>query len=325
MRTAGEVVGWDDERLIELFGSVDNAGRWGPDDEIGTLNYITPEKRREGAGLVKKGLTVSLALPLCGGTSEILEIEHRMLYGPGEAADESPGSAGDYLGLEIHQRGLTHLDCLSHMAGYDGRAYNARRFDEVVTDRGPTHGSIYAQREGIVTRGVLLDVAAALGLDWLEPSQEISVPQLEAAERFGGARVTSGDVLVLRTGAEARESVAGLSVLGAGPGTECIPWMHEREVAVYTGDAPERITLEGARILGRVEAPAEEVAPSSRFPLPLHQICIPAMGLVLLDHCRVEQLAQTCRELGRYEFLFVAAPLPLEGGTGSPVNPLAVF
>ncbi len=131
--------------------------------------------------------------------------------------------------------------------------------------------------------------------------------------------------MVLRTGAEARESSLGLSVLGSGPGPECIEWMHDREVAVYTGDAPERITLEGARILGRTETSAEEGGPSSRFPLPLHQIGIPAMGLVLLDHCCVEQLASKCRGLGRYEFLFVAAPLPLEGGTGSPVNPLAVF
>ena len=324
MNRAGDA-GWDDDRFIDLYTSVDNVGRWGLDDEIGTLNYITPDKRREGAGLVTTGLTVSLALPLGGEPSAALEIEHRMLYGPGGETDETPRSAGDYLGLEIHQRGLTHLDCLSHMAGYDGQAYNGRRFNEVVTDRGPTHGSIQALREGVFTRGVLLDVAAAQGVGWLEPSHEISVSDLEVAERFGGARVTSGDAMVLRTGAEARESSLGLSVLGSGPGPECIEWMHDREVAVYTGDAPERITLEGARILGRTETSAEEGGPSSRFPLPLHQIGIPAMGLVLLDHCCVEQLASTCRGLGRYEFLFVAAPLPLEGGTGSPVNPLAVF
>lgn len=312
---------WNDDELIELFARVNNAGRWGADDELGTLNHISPGKRRQAARLAETGLVISLARPIAprATPSEPVQVDHRML------SDEI--SAEDYLGLPLHQQRLTHLDCVSHLSSYDGRVYNARRFQDVVTDTGVTHGSIYAQRGGIVSRGVLADVPAALGLDWLEPDHRISAGDLEATERHGDVTVSSGDVLVLRGGVEAREAALGRSVLAPGLGPDAIEWLHERSVAVYAGDMPERVTPLAARILalpGAEDEPAD-AEPMTRFPLPLHQIGIPAMGLVLLDFCRVEALAQTCRELGRHEFLFVAAPLALVGGTSSPVNPLAVF
>lgn len=313
---------WSDEELIRLSERVSNAGRWGADDEVGTLNYISPAKRREAARLVQTGRALSLAHP-------VSPIEHHMLYGhEPRPSSVAPPSAGDYVGIEVHQSTMTHLDGLSHVAGHGGRVYNGRLFDEVVTTAGPNYGSIYAQREGIVSRGVLLDVAASLGIDWLEPTHQIIAAELDAAERYGRVRVSRGDVLVLRAGNEARIATRGPYPLAAGPGPDCIEWMHRREVAVYTGDAPELITPLGARILGRVEEDAESDPgdePLTLFPLPMHQIGLASMGLVLLDHCRVEELAETCRHLGRYEFLFVAAPLPLPRATGSPVNPLAVF
>lgn len=313
---------WSEEELIQLSHRVNNAGRWGSDDQIGTLNYISPAKRRDAARLVETGQTLSLAHPLA-------PIEHRMLYGHRpRPSSHVPASAGEYIGLDVHRAALTHLDGLSHVAGHDGRVYNGRRFDDVVTAAGLSHGSIYAQREGIVSRGVLLDVAGALGVDWLEPTHTITAPQLEAAERHGSIRVSRGDVLVLRAGNEACQSAMGPHPLAAGPGPDCIEWMYGREVAVYTGDAPEQITPVAARILGWVPehadlGPGDEAA--TLFPLPMHQIGLAQMGLVLLDHCEVEELAEMCRRLGRYEFLFVAAPLPLRHGTGSPVNPLAIF
>jgi len=322
---------WSDDELVQLYARVNNAGRWGPDDELGTLNFITPEKRREAATLVRMGETLSLAQPLSSAQTadQPGQVEYRMLYGhmPGQAAAVL-ASAGEYIGLAVHQPAVTHLDCISHVAGYDGRVYNDRRFGDVVTSAGISHGSIYAQRRGIFTRGVLLDVAAAIGVDFLEPAHRISVAELEAAERYGGVDVSSGDVLVLRAGNEARDLAMGPHPLSPGPGPDCIAWMHEREIAVYTGDAPEYVTPAAARVLGRAPADAGAAmsdAAHTRFPLLLHQVGLAAMGLVLLDHCRVEELAQHCRRLGRYEFLFVVAPLPLPSGTGSPVNPLAVF
>ncbi len=322
--------GSSDEELTELFEHVSNEGRWGPDDELGTLNFITPDKRRAAAALVQAGETVSLAHPLLARATPTRprQVDHRMLYW--NAPDNplgAPASAGDRLSLDVHQHGVTHLDCVSHIGSRDGRVYNGRAFDEVAADDGLRHGSVYAQRDGIVSRGVLLDVAAALGVDWLEPQHRISASDFQAAERHGGVRVERGDVLVVRAGVEAREASHGPSPLAPGPAPDAIGWLYEREVAVYAGDAPEQLSEAGARILGLL--PAEQNGPDSRattgFPLPLHQIGIPAMGLVLLDYCRVEELAERCRQLGRYEFLFIAAPLVIPGGTGSPVNPIAVF
>lgn len=318
---------WSDDDLAALFDRVDNAGRWGSDDELGTLNFITPAKRVEAAALVELGEVLSLAVPIAARPRPAgpAAVDHQLFYGNDpDNPVHMPPHAGDFLGLDLHQHGLTHLDCVSHMGSHDGRVYNGRRFEDVAQPDGLTHGSIFAQRGGIVSRGVLLDIAAGLGRDWLEPTHAFSAADLEAAERHGNVTVESGDVLVIRAGVEAREAVHGPSALGPGPAPDAIEWIHRREVAVYAGDAPEHLTETGARILGLL-SPAEPAANPTRFPIRLHQIGIPAMGLVLLDYCRVEELARRCNELRRYEFLFAAAPLALPGGTGSPVNPLAIL
>lgn len=314
---------WTDAELVALFERVDNAGRWGAEDELGTLNYITPEKRRAAAALVREGESLSLALPLRPPQVDHTPFYHHDPDNPLHA----PASAGERLSLEVHQHKLTHLDSVSHIGSHAGCVYNDRPFDDVATVRGVAHGSIFAQRDGIVSRGVLLDLASALGVDWLEPTHEIRVADALAAEELAQTRVESGDVLVIRSGADARAAAEGATPFSPGPSPELIEWLHAREVAVYAGDSPERIGVAGSRILGLLPSDAPEAAEpvTTRFPLPLHQIGIPAMGLVLLDYCAVEELARRCRELRRYEFLFVAAPLALEGGTGSPVNPLAVF
>lgn len=306
--------------LVELAARISNAGRWGPDDELGTLNHISPEKRVQAAALVRTGLVVSLAHPLLPAR----HLERQMQYNrTPDPVTGTPPFAGDHIALEVHQQGVTHLDCVSHIGSRDGRTYNGRPFADVARDEGLTFGSIEAQRGGIVSRGVLLDVAAAAGVEWLDPAHEIVPADLEAAERHAGIRVSSGDVVVVRTGVDALEAALGPDPLAAGPGAAAAGWLHEREVAVWTGDAPEHITAAGARILGRL--PAGDAGEVNAFPLPFHQLAIPAMGLVLLDHARVEELAGVCATMARWEFLFFAAPLVIPGGTGSPVNPLAVF
>lgn len=317
---------WSDDELWALSARVSNAGRWGAADELGTLNHITSATSRDAAGLALTGTVISLARPITPQSvpSQPGEVEHRIL--PGDM------SADDFLGLPMHQQGLTHLDCVSHVADPDGMVYNERQLRDVLTPTGLTHGSIFAQRGGIVSRGVLLDVPDCLDLEWLEPGQEVFAADLETAERHGNIQVRSGDVAVVRGGVEARETALGPNVFSPGLAPDAIEWLHDREVAVYAGDMPDRVSPLAARLLGLTAPCGEDLGdarddsePPTRFPLPLHQIGISAMGLVLLDFCRVEGLARTCRELGRYEFLFVAAPLPVEGGTGSPVNPLAIF
>lgn len=321
---------WSDDELDALSIRVSNTGRWGPDDEFGTLNYLSATKTRDALGLATSGTVLSLAWPITPHATprQPGEVDHRMF--------PSPMSADDYLGLPMHQQGLTHLDCVSHVAAPDGMVYNGRRLRDVVTPAGLTHGSVFAQRGGIVTRGVLLDVPASLGLDWLEPGQEIRAEELDAAARHAQVEVSAGDVAVVRGGAAAREEALGRNVFAPGLGPDAIEWLHDHEVAVYTGDMPDRVTPLAARILGLVDdddddSPHESGesngsdGPPTRYPLPLHQIGIAAMGLVLLDFCRVEELSRVCRELRRYEFLFIAAPLAIVGGTASPVNPLAIF
>lgn len=306
-----------DEELLALYERVDNAGRWGRDDELGTLNFITPAKRQEASQLVVEGVTISLALPMRARSERNgAHVEHTML--------QTIGSADDEVKFVVHQEGFTHIDCPSHIASHHGRAYNHRRFQDAVTTEGVQMGSVRAQSRGIFSRGVLLDLPEALGVERLDAGEAIMPEHLECAEAHAEVCVTTGDVLVLRTGVQ-RDPPR--TVLRPGPGAECIEWLCDRQVAVYTGDSPERITPEGARILGLLpEGSGDSVAsPTSKFPLPFHQIAIPAMGLTLIDFCAVEELAHACEERGRYEFLFVAAPLPIEGGTGSPVNPLAVF
>lgn len=313
---------WTDDELIALYARVNNAGRWGPDDELGTLNHITPEKRAAAAALVRVGRTVSLALPLAPGAGAKVGafLDHTMQYGRSPLAT----SAGDHISLDVHQPAATHLDCVSHLAGYDGRVYNDRRFDDVAQPAGLTHGSVFVQRCGIFTRGVLLDLAATQEVAHLQPAHAITAVELDAAERHAGVRVSTGDALILRVGAELLDA-QGRSGLRPGPGPDAVEWMHQREIAMYGGDAADHIGQLAASLFGRERPPEEPEEPPTRVPLPVHQIGIPAMGLVLLDQCAVEELAATCAELRRYEFLFVAAPLPIPGGTGSPVNPLAVF
>ncbi|MBA2701191.1 MAG: cyclase family protein [Candidatus Limnocylindrales bacterium] len=320
-----------DGDLLALAARISNAGRWGPDDELGTLNHISPGKRVEAASLVRTGLTVSLARPLIADASPTarVELDRRLMANP--RPDERTGLppfAAEYIGLETHQQGVTHLDAVGHVGSADGRAYGGRPFGDSLDPDGLRSGSVFAQRTGIFTRGVLLDLPAALGIEWLDATHEITPDDLEAAERSAGLRVGRGDAIVVRAGIEARELASGPSALAPGPGADAAGWMHEREIALYSGDAPEHITAAGARILGRAGSGDDgdpSPAATTRFPLVFHQLALASMGLVLLDHARVEPLALVCRDLGRYEFLFVAAPLALPGGTGSPVNPLAIF
>lgn len=297
----------DELQVLELLERCSNAGRWGPDDDLGTLNYITPAKRVEAASLVRVGKSVSLGRDLSRAQSRAnpTPVVLRMLF----FRRRDPTFHLDSVELVSHGYSVTHLDAFGH-ADFEGTMYNGRRADECVTADGLTFGSIHALRDGIFTRGVLLDVARARGVDWLEPEEGILPADLERAERFGGATAGSGDAILVRIGLAAREAARGEEDPShrAGLMPECIPWLHDRQVAVYGGDCIERIPL-----------------PYARIPLPLHTVGLVAMGLVFLDNPTMEELSAVAASVGRYEFLLACAPLRLAGGTASPVNPVAVF
>jgi kynurenine formamidase len=297
----------NEEEIVKLFDKLSNKGRWGDNDERGTLNYITPEKRKQAAALVQRGEALSIARPL--STQQTRNNPRPVVHIMGYERHSEPISALDFIGIWAHGFTTTHLDAIAHVY-WQGQIYNGRKAEDVVTQQGLTFGSLYAQRNGIFTRGVLLDLARARGVEWLPPWELIMPEDLEKAEQYGHVQVESGDAIFLRVGVEARELVEGPEDIGmrAGVGPEVVEWLHEREVAVYSGDCVDYIPY-----------------PSKRVPLPLHQLGLVALGLVLLDIPTVEELARTCKELDRYEFLLTCAPLALPGATGSAVNPIVVF
>jgi kynurenine formamidase len=222
---------------------------------------------------------------------------------------DAPTSSLDSIEIASHGFSTTHLDALGHVY-FEGRIYNGRKASDVVRREGLAAASIHGYRVGIFTRGTLLDVAGARGADWLEPDQGVWPDDLELAEHMAGVTVSSGDAIFVRVGLSAREKAQGKEdpSVRAGLTAECVSWIHQREVAVFSGDCIERLPQ-----------------PYSRVTMPLHMIGLSAMGLAILDATELEELRLVCRELKRYEFLLSCAPLRLRGGTGSPVNPIALF
>ncbi|WP_053202537.1 cyclase family protein [Jiangella muralis] len=296
----------EDDRLMQLFAACSNAGRWGDDDELGTLNFITPAVRRAALDEVRLGESVSIGLDLdvhasSKNTDPLVHVV--------DPYERDPLAARDRIEIAAHGFTVTHLDAVAHVF-WEGAAYNGRSAREILGERGLRYGSVHAARDGIVTRGVLLDVAAARGVPWLQPGDWVSVADLEAAESLAGARVTSGDAVFAHVGLGRREREQGPEdpSLRAGLDADCLAWLHEREVAVWSGDCVERLPY-----------------PSTVMPLPLHQIGLAAMGLCLLDCPDMDALVAACEAHRRATFALVIAPLRIPGGTGSPVNPLALF
>ena len=311
-----------EDEVLAWFDTLSNWGRWGDDDELGTLNLVSAEKRRAAAALVREGVTVSCAWDIDPrpAIDQFVGAPQRFMLGTGEGLSDPDrpggpvrgGGALEYIGLVYHGYSVTHVDGLSHIF-WDNKMYNGKPAARVSVALGATTHGITALRDGVVTRGVLLDAAAVKGKDWLEPGEPVFPDDLDAAERAQGASVGEGDVLMLRTGYARKKRQQGpddvRAVGRAGYHAACLPWLRDRGIAMIASDT------------------AQDVSPSgySFSTHPIHSIGIVAMGLWLIDNCQLEDLVDTCRRLGRWEFQFALAPLRVLGGTGSPVNPLAVF
>jgi kynurenine formamidase len=295
-----------DAELEAMFRRCSNAGKWGPDDELGTLNYITPARRVAAAALVKTGEVVSVGRDLVTRQSKTNSqpVVHMMTF-----SDANSPSCGDYFTIAPHGMVVTHMDALCHFSWKD-QLYNGRKRSETLTASGARWGSIYAQRQGIFTRGVLLDVAAARGVTWYQPDEYVTVADFEAAEKRQGVRVGPGDAIFVRTGMERMEAELGEQDIypRAGMHAECVEWMHNRQVSVYGGDCIEKLPY-----------------PSESFTSAVHMIVLASMGLPILDWPSLTELASTCERLKRWDYLLTTAPLRLRGGTASPVNPLCLF
>src|SRR5207249_8971103 len=248
---------------------LNNWGRWGKDDEIGTMNFITPAKRKQAAALVKEGFSVSLAADV--DTEKAIDnpnpYEHAML-----------GLGTDRIGVAFHGIAHTHLDSLAHI-NYDGKFYNGYtpQQDVVMKDVGHAKNSIHNLKNGIFTRGILLDIPRLKGVPYLEPGTPIYVEDLEAWEKKAGVKVSAGDAVLIRTGRWARRAKVGPWAVGqnaAGLHASVAPWFKARGVALVGSDAAEDVTP------SRVEGVA----------LPIHTLFITAMGINLLDNQDLEAL-----------------------------------
>ena len=309
-----------EEEVLGYFDSLCNWGRWGEEDQLGTLNLLSPEKTRRALSLVREGVTVSCARTVEFAPSPEAPIPpvHFMLEsGEGWATGDKltnrvSQGATDFFGMAFHGYIITHVDSLSHFF-WRGKMYNGRPAHLVSTALGATAESIDIARAGIVTRGVLVDAPLVRGVEWLERGEGVMPEDILAAEERFGFRIEEGDVLLVRTGQLRRRQVEGPwdpRVEGSTAcQAACLPLFHERGIAMLGSDT------------------GNDVMPSGYPSMtnPIHQVGIVAMGLWILDNADLEELAEACRRRGRWEFAMAIAPLPLKGVTGSPVNPLAIF
>jgi kynurenine formamidase len=292
--------------VVALHGSLSNWGRWGPDDQLGALNLVTPEVTAAAAATVRSGQTVSCARPLNteAAADNPAPVAHHMI---GTATE---GWGADYFALAPHGFATSHIDALCHIF-YEGKLFNGYAAD-TVTAHGATRLGIHHLQDGIVTRGVLLDIPSVRGVDALEPGEAIFPEDLEAAEERAGLRVRPGDALLVRTGRWVWRATHGpwnVAAQAAGLDAACLAWLRERDVATLGSDAVSDV------MPSRVEG----------VGMPIHEIAIVALGLHLMDNLDLDALAAVCADEGRWGFLFVVAPLVLRRGTASPVNPIAVF
>ena len=299
--------------IDQMAAQVRNWGRWGPDDERGTLNLLTDEKRAAALAGITGARVVSCALPLPvrPGPSNFNPVAHHMLQGGDAASDDGLSWTADYFAIAPHGMTTTHMDALCHVIS-NGKIYNGYDRTEVRSN-GTQKNSIMSGKDGIVGRGVLLDIPALRGVQWLEPGTPIYREELDAAEARQGLRVGEGDILLIGTGRDARRSAEGewdFREQGlAGLYADCLPWLHERGIALLGCDGVSDVLPSG--IEGSVQ--------------PVHELIIAEMGVHLLDNMALDRLTAACRELNRYTFALFVAPLRLERGTASPLNPLAVF
>jgi kynurenine formamidase len=308
------------EEIWSWHRTLSNWGRWGVEDERGTLNLITPAKRLQAAQLVREGLVISCARTIAyePAADNVMPARHFMLSS-GEAEPEHilGRAATDVFVLQPHGVSMTHLDAPAHVlvradTSQPWTIYNGKSAKAVTASQGATVGSIEQAGGGIVSRGVLLDIPRLRGVPWLEGSDPIYPEDLAAAEIAQSVQVEPGDILFVRSGFPRRRAELGPRPISEGMSAlqaACLPWLRERDVAVVGADTGNDVfPLQYSSIGG-----------------PVHAVGIGAIGLWILDNPDYEELSNVCARLNRWEFQAVIAPLRLANGTGSPVNPLAMF
>ena len=295
----------------QLVEEVSNWGRWGSDDERGAMNFLTADRIVDAARLVRTGRTVSMAL--LWNTEAGPDNPRPALHYMTQLGDRDPGEPqtnADFLGTDFHGKAMSHLDALCH-CDFRGRLYNGVP-QSSIGSAGATFGSVMMVEHGIIGRGVLLDIPRLRGVEWLEPGTAVMAEEVLAAEEAQDTRIGSGDIVLLRSGHFKRRQALGAWApfyLSAGLHATAMKLLWEREVSVLGAD-------------GDSDA---RPSPVDGMLSPVHALALNAMGVHLLDNLQLEDVAAACAQEERWEFLCVVAPLRVPGGTGGPVNPIAIF
>ncbi|MDG4858314.1 cyclase family protein [Streptomyces sp. T-3] len=300
----------------DIAKRVNNWGRWGADDEIGTLNLITDDVVRAAAAEIRTGRRIPLALPLQEDGVQTGLIEGRVnpehtifqinqeIFGEGTVACSDDAVT---MGLQA----ATHWDALTHVS-HSGKIYNGRPADSITREGGARFSGIDKARH-IVSRGVLLDVAAAKGLDRLPGDHAVTPEDLAEAEEFGGVQVRAGDIVLVRTG-QIQLYAAGdkhaYSFPSPGLSIRTPEWFHARDVAAVANDT---LTFE-------IFPPEIE-----DLWLPVHALDLVEMGMLQGQNWDLEELSTACAQESRHSFLLSAMPEPFVGATGTPVAPIAIL
>ncbi|MER5537592.1 cyclase family protein [Streptomyces mirabilis] len=292
-----------------LRGTASGGGR-----RRGALDTITAEQVLAAVREVRSGRTVSLAAPVetRAQPDDADPAEHRLTApADGEPVTKGLDFARDRFAMSVHGDVDSHLDALCHVI-YDGTLHGGIPAAEALSPEGASVLSVELARDGIVGRGVLLDIPRVHGLSWLEPGSNVTAEDLSAAETRQGLRVGRGDILLVRVGHRRRREELGpwdVAAARAGLHPTAMEFVADREVAVLGSDGNN------------------DTAPSAvrGVAFPVHVLAVHGLGLHLLDYLRFEDLAPICAQEGRWSFLCVIAPLRLPAATGSPVNPLAIL
>ena len=304
-RASGRAAPAQTERRLPTPAEVDewytrrrNWGRWGDDDQVGAVNLITAEKRRAAAALVKNGRTVSL--------SRVFEPANHFV----RKNDRGGGSGSfvDYYGFIYHGQTITHIDALCHVWENEDGVWQGRHPDEAVDSHGAHFGAITAWSNGIITRGVLLDVPRHRGEPYVTRDRPVHGWELEEIARAQGVEVQPGDALLVHSGREAYERAGHTFGSTDRPGlhVSCAKFIRDRDVSLLGWDMMDaRPNDYGLRY-------------------PVHGV-LTNYGVALLDNALLESLGAVCADERRYEFLFMGLPLNVARGTGSPANPIAMF
>ena len=296
------------DEFNQWLEDISNWGRWGADDELGTLNLITDESRRAAAGLVEDGVSVSMALEANTQRDALNANPFQHTLSTSRFTEHEV--AGDVYSVQYHGFAHSHVDGLPHFA-HDGQMYNGFPVSGLRED-GAERLGVHNMENGIVTRGVLIDMPRHRGVDFLEPGTAITVEDLEGWEQATGITVGSGDVLLIRTGRwEAVRQLGQWNFVerAAGSHASVAKWLKDRDVAVIGSDGVSDVMPSGIEGLAN----------------PLHELVIVGLGMPILDNLDLDTVAREANTRERWEFMFVGAPLKVRGGTGSPLNPLAIF